>query len=58
VAFEFDGGTNFDPARHGHSHNGCLEVIDTGRIRARWFGGDGRAPSPPAPVFRLQRKKT
>lgn len=57
VAFEFDGGTHFDPARDGHMHNARIEFLGADEIRAQWQSWDKGAPAPHAPKFRLLRSK-
>jgi hypothetical protein len=56
VAFEFDGGTNFDPARDSHMHDATIEFLGKDEIRAEWRSWDKGQPAPHAPKFRLQRK--
>lgn len=56
VAFEFDGGTNFDPARDSHMHDATIEFLGKDEIRAEWRSWDKGKPAPHAPNFRLQRK--
>jgi hypothetical protein len=56
VAFEFDGGTNFDPARDSHMHEATIEFVGKDEIRAEWRSWDKGQPAPHSPRFRLQRK--
>ena len=57
LAFDFDGGTNLDPAKDGHMHSGRIEFLDGDRIRATWIGWDQGKPSAHSPVFNLERRK-
>jgi hypothetical protein len=57
VMFDFDGGTNLDPAKDGHMHSGRIEFLDADRIRATWLGWDKGKPSAHSPVFTLERRK-
>jgi len=57
LAFDFDGGANFDPAQDGHMHSGTIEFLDADRIRATWIGWDKGKPSDHSPVFNLERKR-
>lgn len=57
LAFDFDGGTNLDPAQDGHMHSGTIEFLDADRIRATWIGWNKGKPSDHSPVFNLERKK-
>jgi hypothetical protein len=57
LAFDFDGGSNLDPAKDGHMHSGHVEFVDADRIRATWFGWANGKPSAHQPVFNLERKK-
>lgn len=57
MAFEFDGGSNLDPAKDGHMHAGTIEFLGPDRVRAQWIGWDKGKPSAHAPVFNLERKK-
>jgi hypothetical protein len=57
VAFEFDGGSHFDPATDMHMHEARIEFLSADEIRAQWQAWDKGQPSPHSPNFRLQRKK-
>lgn len=37
LSFDFDGGTNLDPARDGHVHSGQIEFVDDGTIVSSWL---------------------
>jgi hypothetical protein len=56
VAFEFDGGTHFNPATDMHMHEAQIEFLSANEIRAHWKAWDKGQPSPHSPNFRLQRK--
>lgn len=58
LEFDFDGGTNLDPAKDGHMHSGRIEFLDGDRIRATWVGWDKGKPSEHSPVFNLERRKS
>jgi len=58
VVFEFDGGTNFDPARDSHMHNATIEFLSKDEIRAEWRSWDKGQPAPHNPRFRLRRKNS
>ena len=55
LAFAFDGGTSFDPAKDGHVHSGVVELSgDTVRADwAVWNGGKEAGHN----VFELHRAK-
>lgn len=36
IAFRFDGGTNLDPAKDGHVHDGEIRFLPDGRMEAQW----------------------
>jgi hypothetical protein len=57
LAFDFDGGTNVDPARDAHMHSGRIEFVGPDRVRAQWSGWANGKPSSHMPVFNLERKK-
>lgn len=57
MVFEFDGGSNLDPAKDGHMHAGMIEFIGPDRVRAQWIGWENGKPSAHAPVFNLERRK-
>jgi hypothetical protein len=58
LAFDFDGGTNLDPAKDGHMHAGQVEFVDADHVRATWIGWDKGKPSGHSPTFSLERKKS
>ena len=58
VAFDFDGGTHFDPAKDGHMHNARIEFLSDDEVRAFWQAWNKGAPSAHSPSFRLTRKKS
>jgi hypothetical protein len=56
LAFDFAGGTNFDPARDSHVHAGRLVVAEGGRLEEEWsFWKEGKLSA--AARFLLVRKK-
>ena len=58
MAFEFDGGTNVDPATTSHMHNMRWEFISKDEARAEWHNWD-KGKEDPAHLGRLHiaRKK-
>ena len=36
LIFAFDGGTNFDPAKDGHIHDGKIGFAEDGKLKAAW----------------------
>jgi hypothetical protein len=58
IRFLFDGGTNFDPAKDMHMHEGTLTFIDDDHIE---FGGvawvNGKPAQDHCPTMKLVRKK-
>ena len=58
VAFEFDGGTHFNPAVDPHMHEAQIEFISADEIRAHWKSWNKGQPAPHSPNFRLHRKKS
>lgn len=56
VAFDFDGGSNFDAARDMHMHNARIEFLGPDEMRQSWQSWDKGAPAGHAPSFRLVRK--
>lgn len=56
VFFEFDGGTNFDPARDMHMHEAKIEFVGPDEIRQSWQSWKDGKPAGHAPGFRLLRK--
>lgn len=44
LVFDFTGGTNLDPAKDGHIHNGRIRLSGEDRLEADWvFHADGKA---------------
>jgi hypothetical protein len=43
--FRFNGGTNFDPAKDAHMHEGRIEFLADGRVKGYWTGYAGGKPS-------------
>jgi len=58
LAFDFDGGTNIDPAKTSHMHAAKFEFISANEIRASWTNWkDGKAQGDHAASFLIQRKR-
>ena len=57
LRFEFDGGSNLDPAKDGHMHAGRIEFVSADRVKAQWQGWEGGKPSAHSPTFDLARKR-
>lgn len=57
LVFDFDGGSNLDPAKDGHMHAGRIDFVSADRVKAQWQGWDGGKPSSHAPTFNLARKR-
>lgn len=57
IDFDFAGGTNFDPAKDAHMHNGYIEWKDADHIQGKWFGWANGKPSDHAVGFDLERIK-
>ena len=56
LAFNFDGGTNLDPAKDSHMHASRMEFLSTDEIRGEWTGWDKGKPSDHVVEYHLQRK--
>ncbi len=57
IDFDFAGGTNFDPAKDSHMHNGYIEFEDADHVQGKWFGWSNGKPSDHAVGFDLVRIK-
>lgn len=57
LVFEFDGGTNLDPAKDGHMHSGRIDFLGADRVKAQWTGWANGKPSAHSPTFNLARKQ-
>lgn len=44
LVFEFDGGTNLDPAKDGHMHSGTLRFVGPDRVDTEWQGWQNGSP--------------
>jgi hypothetical protein len=56
LIFEFTGGSNLDPAKDGHIHNGKIRFVDADHIQSEWeFYAGGKAANKHS--FDLVRKK-
>jgi hypothetical protein len=56
LVFAFDGGTNLDPAKDGHVHDGRITFTGDGKLDSAWSfytGGEKAGDN----TFRLARKK-
>lgn len=54
----FAGGSNLDPAKDGHMHDGWIEFISDSELRAQWNGWSKGKPSAHSPRFQLARKRS
>jgi hypothetical protein len=54
LVFAFDGGTNFDPAKDAHMHEGKIAFKDGGKVESAWTGYSGGKPDHTM-VFKLSR---
>jgi hypothetical protein len=58
LKFVFSGGTNFDPARDMHIHEGSIVFLDDDRIEWSWVGyKDGKPQAAHTVALKLVRKK-
>lgn len=57
LVFQFDGGTNLDPAKDGHMHDGWIEFVGADEVRAQWNGWTKGKPSEHSPRFQLARRR-
>ena len=57
LAFDFDGGTNLDPAKDMHIHAVKIELLGEDEMRETWIGWKGGKPEEPPLVLHLKRKK-
>ena len=58
LKFDFAGGTNFDPAKDMHMHEGLITILDDNHIEWSWAGYDGGKPADGHKVsMKLERKK-
>ncbi len=58
LVFQFDGGSNLDPAKDGHMHDGWIEFVSDSELRAQWNGWSKGKPSAHSPRFQLARKRS
>lgn len=57
LAFEFDGGTNLDPAKDVHMHSARIELVSMNEVRAEWQGWSaGQADANHLAKLHLTRK--
>jgi hypothetical protein len=45
IDFKFTGGTNLDPAKDMHMHEGSITFVDDNHIEWKWVGYEGGKPS-------------
>lgn len=58
LAFEFDGGTNIDPAKDAHMHASRMEILSADEIKGEWQGWAGGKPDGAHVArYHLKRKK-
>lgn len=57
LSFEFEGGTNFNPARDMHMHQAKLEFVSGDELKSQWVAWKGGKPDGHSPTFRFIRKK-
>ena len=57
LSFDFDGGTNIDPARTSHMHSAKIEFISADEIRGTWTNWSNGKPDDHVASFRAIRKK-
>ena len=58
LVFEFDGGTNLDPAKDMHMHSGWIALLGPDRVDAEWQGWVNGSPAGAhVAKFHLARKK-
>jgi hypothetical protein len=55
LVFAFDGGSNLDPAKDAHMHEGRILLIDAGTVEGRWTGWNAGEPTG-TNVFKLKRE--
>jgi hypothetical protein len=56
LVFDFDGGTNFDPAKDPHVHSGKITLVAPDRLYAEWHHFAGGKRSGEAKIW-ISRKK-
>ena len=57
LVFDFDGGTNFDPAKDSFIHNGEIEFLPDGRLQASWTAFANGKSAGANHFFALTREK-
>lgn len=57
LIFNFDGGTNLDPAKDMHIHDVRIVLKDADHIESRWVAYQGGKPAEREENFALTRKK-
>ena len=56
ISFDFDGGTNLDPAVDVHMHQTWMEFLSKDEIRGEWIGWDKGKPSDHIVKYHIRRK--
>ena len=58
LKFDFAGGTNLDPAKDTHMHEGLITILDDNHIEWSWAGYmDGKPAETHKVSMKLERKK-
>lgn len=58
IAFDYDGGTNVDPAKDFHMHSGKIELLGPDEATGEWQGwANGKAEGAHVAKFHIKRKK-
>lgn len=57
LVFDFDGGTNFDPAKDSFIHNGEISFLPDGRLEAAWTAWANGKSAGANHFFALTREK-
>jgi hypothetical protein len=58
LKFDFAGGTNLDPAKDMHMHEGVIKIVDDDHIETTWSGYNGGKPAEGHKMtMKLVRKK-
>lgn len=57
LSFDFDGGTNIDPATTSHMHAAKIEFVSADEIRGTWTNWSNGKPDDHVASFRAIRKK-
>lgn len=57
LIFDFDGGSNVDPARTSHMHAVKIEFVSADEVRSTWQNWKDGRPAGQNAVFRIARRK-